>query len=75
MSRDLRKYARNTNIRLLAGFILLLFFVGGSLIYMIYGPQGAIVSFICLLAGLAPLALIALILWGMEWIVKRVNEE
>jgi len=75
MSRDLRKYARDTNIRLLVGFILLLFIIGGSLIYMIYGPQGALFGFICLLAGLAPLVLIALILWGMEWIVKYVNED
>ena len=75
MSRDLRKYARNTNIRLVAGFILLLFIVGLTLIYMIYGPQGAMFGFICLLAGLAPLSLIALILLAMEWIVKRVNEE
>jgi hypothetical protein len=75
MSRDLRKYARNTNIRLLAGFILLLFIVGEGLIYMIYGAQGAMFGFICLLAGLAPLVLIALILWGMEWIVKRANQD
>lgn len=74
MSRDLRKYARNTNIRLLVGFILLLFIVGGSLIYMIYGAQGTIFGFICLLAGLAPLVLIALILWLMEWLVKRAND-
>ena len=75
MTRDLRKYARNTNIRLLIGFIVLLFTVGGALIYSIYGLQGAIFGFICLLAGLAPLAIIALLLWGMEWIVKRANEE
>ena len=75
MSRDLRKYARNTNIRLLIGFIFLLFIVGGSLIYMLYGPSGAFFGFLCLLAGLAPLLLIGLILWGMEWIVKRANEE
>ena len=75
MSRDLRKYARNTNIRLLVGFILLLFIVGGGLIFMIYGFQGMIFGFMCLLAGLAPLLIIALILWIMEWIVKRANEE
>lgn len=75
MSRDLRKYARNTNIRLLVGFMLLLFIVGGSLIYMIYGLQGALFGLMCLLAGLAPLILIALILWILEWIVKRANEE
>jgi hypothetical protein len=75
MSRDLRKYARDTNVRLLVGFILALFIIGGGLIYMIYGPQGALFGFICLLAGLAPLVLIALILYLMEWIVKRANEE
>jgi hypothetical protein len=75
MTRDLRKYARNTNIRLFAGFILLLFTVGGSLIYMIYGIEGTIMGLICLLAGLAPFVLIALILWIMEWIVKRANDE
>jgi hypothetical protein len=75
MTRDLRKYARNTNIRLLVGFILLLFIVGDGLIYLIYGPQGAIFGFICLIAGLAPLVLIALLLWILEWIVKRANED
>jgi len=75
MSRGLRKYAQNTNMRLLVGFILILIFVGGSLIYMIYGLQGAFFGLMCLLAGLAPLILIALILWIMEWIVKRANEE
>ena len=75
MTRDLRKYARNTTIRLFAGFIILLLTVGGSLIYMIYGVEGTIMGLICLLAGLAPLVLIALILWVMEWIVKRANEE
>jgi hypothetical protein len=75
MTRDLRKYARNTNIRLLVGFILLLFIVGDGLIYLIYGPQSAIFGFICLIAGLAPLVLIALLLWILEWIVKRANED
>jgi hypothetical protein len=75
MTRDLRKYARNTNIRLFVGFILLLLTVGGSLIYIIYGVEGTIMGLICLLAGLAPFVLIALILWVMEWIVKRANEE
>ena len=75
MTRDLRKYARNTNIRLLVGFILLLFIVGGGLIYFIYGPQGTVFGFVCVLAGLAPLILIGLLLWGLEWIVKRAREE
>ena len=75
MTRDLRKYARNTNIRLLFGFIFLLFLVGDGLIYWFYGLQGAIFGLICLLAGIAPLGLIALLLFGLEWIVKRANNE
>ncbi len=75
MTRDLRRYARQTNIRLLVGFLLLLFLVGDGLIYAFYGPQSAIMGLICLGAGVAPLLLIFLILRGMEWIVKRANEE
>jgi hypothetical protein len=75
MTRDLRKYARNTNFQLFAGFIILLVVVGGSLIYMIYGVEGTIMGLICLLAGLSPIVLIALILRGMEWIVKRANDQ
>jgi hypothetical protein len=75
MTRDLRKYARDTNLRLLAGFILLLFIVGEGLIYYFYGPSGAVFGLMCILAGLAPLVLIALLLWILEWIVKRAQEE
>lgn len=75
MSRDLRRYARNTNLQLLAGFVIILFLVGDGLIYWIYGRQAALLGLLCLLAGLAPLVLIALILWLMEWVVKRANSE
>ena len=75
MSRDLRKYAAQTNIRLLVGFILLLFLIGDGLIYVFYGPQSAIFGFLCLIAGLLPLVLIGLLLWGLEVFVKRVNDQ
>ena len=75
MTRDLRRYARQTNFRLLAGFILLLFIVGDALIYFIYGPEAAILGFICLLAGLFPLLLIGLTLWGMEKILDRAQSD
>ena len=71
MSSDLRKYARQTNIRLLFGFILILFIVGEALIYWIYGAEAAVLGFVCLLAGLFPLLLIGLMLWGLERVVKR----
>lgn len=71
---DLRRYARQTNARLLTGFILILFLIGDGLIYLIYGPNAAILGALCLVAGLAPLLLIWLILLVMEWFVKRHNE-
>ncbi len=74
MSRDLRRYTRQTNIRLLAGFILILLLVGDGLIYFIYGPAAAISGIVCTLAGLAPLALIFLSLYILELIVKRADD-
>ena len=73
--RDLRRYARNTNFRLAAGFFLLLLLVGDGLIYLIYGPGAAVSGLLCIFAGLVPLVLIALGLLLMEYIVKKANDE
>ncbi|MBN2145964.1 MAG: hypothetical protein JW726_01205 [Anaerolineales bacterium] len=73
MTRDLRRYAKQTNARLLVGFILILFIVGDGLIYWIYGREAALLGLVCLLAGLAPLLLIGLVLWGLEWFTKRAD--
>ena len=75
MSRDLRKYARNTNLQLLAGFLLILFVVGDALIYFLYGKEAAILGLTCILAGVAPLVLIALILFALDWFVKRAQDQ
>ena len=71
MKRDLREYARQTNIRLTIAAFLLLFVVGLGLIYLIYGPGAAGIGFLCLLGGLVPIGLILLALIGIDWIVKR----
>ena len=75
MTRDLRRYARQTNTRLVIGFFLILFFVGDGLIWYFYGRASALFGLFCLLAGSAPLVLIGLILWGMDKFVQRANEE
>ena len=75
MIRDLRRYARQTNIRLFVGFVLILFLVGDGLIYLFYGRYAAFMGLFCLVLGLAPLIMIGLILLGMEWFVKRVNDK
>ncbi len=68
---DLRKYARQTNVRLMIGFLLILFLIGDGLIYLFYGKGGALMGLLCLVSGLAPLLLIWLILNVLEWFVKR----
>jgi hypothetical protein len=74
MGRDLRKYSRQTNVRLLAGFILLLFLIGDGLIYLIYGGGAALFGVLCLLVGLTPLIIIWLVFVGIDWIVNKANE-
>jgi TM2 domain-containing membrane protein YozV len=73
--RDLRRYARQTNARLLAGLFALVFIVGLGLIYIFYGPGGAVTGLVCLLAALAPVLLIGLALWVMDRVVRRANED
>ncbi len=75
MSRDLRRYAGQTNIRLVFGFLLVLFLIGDGLIYLFYGQGAAIMGLICLLAGLTPVILILIALWFMDWIVQRNRME
>lgn len=71
MSRDLRKYSRQTLTRLIIGGIFLLFLVGGGLILAVYGPAAMSLGLLCIIAGLSPIALIVLFLWLIEWISKR----
>ncbi len=73
MKRDLREFARQTNIRLLAGAVLLLFGAGLALIYFIYGAGAALAGLLCLLGALVPIGLILGSLYGMDWIVKRAR--
>jgi len=73
MTRDLRRYAKQTNIRLFIGFFILLFVVGAGLIYWFYGREAAILGSICIVAGLIPLGLVWGLLAFLGWIVKRYN--
>jgi hypothetical protein len=71
MSRDLRRYARQTNFRLVAGFLLVLFIVGDGLIFLFYGRNAALMGLVCLVAGLTPVILIIGVLWLIDWIAQR----
>jgi hypothetical protein len=75
VKRDLRSYARQTNVRLAAGAFFLLYVVGVALIYFIYGPGAALFGLLCLLGALVPIGLILLALLGIDWIVKHANSK
>jgi hypothetical protein len=75
MTRDLRQYAKQTNIRLLIGFIFLLFLVGDGLIYLFFGRDAALMGLICLLSTLAPVLMILVALWVIDWIAQRANKD
>lgn len=71
MPRDLRKYARESQIHLLIGALVLLFGVGTGLIYLIYGRGAASMALFCLAAGMVPVLLILLVFWVADWIIRR----
>ncbi|HJS20226.1 MAG TPA: hypothetical protein VJ785_15875 [Anaerolineales bacterium] len=73
MSKDLRKYSRDTNIRLALGAFILLFIVGLGLIWIIYGEGAAGMGLVCLLAALFPIILILVIFLAIEWALKRAR--
>ena len=75
MSRDLRDYARRTNVRLGVGAFVILFIVGLGLIYFIYGKGAAGFGLVCLLAGMTPIALIFLSFFIIDWILKRAGRK
>jgi multisubunit Na+/H+ antiporter MnhB subunit len=71
--KDLRQYAKQTNVRLVLGAFILLFVVGVGLIWLIYGEGAAGLGFVCLLAALFPVILILLFFVAIEWILKRAR--
>jgi len=74
MSHDLRKYARQTNKRLLIGGIMILFIVGDGLIYLFYGEKAAISGLVCMMVGFLPLIIIWIILSIIGWLVKKTAQ-
>ena len=75
MPPDLKKYAAQTNVQLIVGGFVLLFVVGLGLIAIIYGTGAALVGLLCLLVGLVPIGLVALLLFGLDIFVKKINKD
>ncbi len=75
MSRDLRSYMKDTNVRLIIGALALLFIVGDGLIWLIYGFGAAMMGLLCMLGAFVPIGLIFLFLFVTDWIVKRAGRD
>jgi hypothetical protein len=73
MARDLRRYASQTNFRLVVGGLLLLFIIGDGLIYYFYGKGAAVLGLFCILAGMVPVVLTVFVIFLMDWIRKRID--
>jgi hypothetical protein len=74
-ARDLRRYAESTQVRLILGAVMLLFAVGGGLVWWIYGPQAARWMLICAGVGLAPAVLIVAGLSLISWVARKAGGE
>jgi hypothetical protein len=75
MSHDLRRYARQTQFRLILGLILLVAIVGDALIYAFYGIRAALFGLLCIAGVMGPVLLIVIIFAIIDWIIKRSNRE
>lgn len=63
---DLRKYARNTQIRMLVGLGVLVLGVGEGLIYLLYGRGAAVLGLICLAGAAVPVLAVVIVLAVMD---------
>ena len=75
MSRDLRSYMKDTNVRLVVGALALLFIIGDGLIWVIYGFGAAVMGLLCMLGAFVPIGLILLLLNLSDWILKRAGRD
>jgi hypothetical protein len=69
--RDLRAYARVTQLRLILGALFIIIVVGNGLIWLIYGPEASISALMCTGLGLLPVLLVIGSIGLMGWIVRK----
>ena len=74
MTKDLRRYASQTNNRLLIGFFLILLVIGLGSIYLIYGREAALTGLICIAFALIPVLLVVIVIAFLGWAARKLDE-
>jgi hypothetical protein len=64
---DARRFARSQEVRLVAGFFIILYLVGGPLIWYFYGAGAALLALLCMTGAL----LFFLALYGLVSLLGR----
>jgi hypothetical protein len=63
-----RRYQRGQDVRLLVAFVVLMYVVGGALIWYFYGPAGTILGLTCVTVFLVVLVLLYLLITAVgKW--------
>jgi hypothetical protein len=70
-NRDLRTYARSTQLRLALGGILVILVVGEALIWWRYGWAAARAALLCTGVALTPVAIILVWLQLLSWLSRK----
>jgi hypothetical protein len=73
--RDLRKYARHTDMQLLIGFFILLIVVGLGLIFFLWGAGAAVSGLICVGVVLLPVLAVLGVVWVLDYLARRARGE
>jgi len=72
--KNLRQYMKQTRTRLMIGFLALVFIIGDGLVYIFYGRESFLMALLCTGLALMPVLLVALWLWVMEILTKRLRD-
>ena len=75
MIRDLRKYAKQTNMQLIIGLFVLLVTVGLGLIFLFWGAGAAVTGLICVGVALVPVLAVLGVVWILDRLARKARGE